>query len=309
VALRVLQPGLFTTIQDHGRPGYRGLGVPVSGAFDAFALDLANALLGNGPGCAGLEFTLLGGLYRAEKTLAIALAGAPMATTVWSSDGQTRVVPIPGSTTLDAGDQLQVAGSPHGARTYLAVSGGWRTPVILGSRSTETRLEAETVLKAEPGSTPSRRLLPRTPDHSPIRILDGPDAAEGADAGLLETQTFRVASESSRMGLRLTGEPISLRTPPDRPSSPVAPGAIQLAGDQCILLGVAGGTMGGYVHLGHVITADLDRLGQLRPGDEVRFQRVTLLEARELGRMERHERARRLRVVRAMIDQGHWNGT
>jgi allophanate hydrolase subunit 2 len=82
------------------------------------------------------------------------------------------------------------------------------------------------------------------------------------------------------MGLRLEGDPIAIDAPPDRLSAPVAPGALQVAGGQLIVLGVAGGTMGGYPHVAQLISADLDRLGQLRPGDAIRFRRVTLDEAR-----------------------------
>src|SRR6185312_1901394 len=91
---------------------------------------------------------------------------------------------------------------------------------------------------------------------------------------------FRVGSRSDRMGLRLDGDPIAIASSPGRLSAPVAPGAVQLAGGQLILLGVAGGTMGGYPHIAHVISADIDRLGQLRPGDVIRFRVVTLDEAR-----------------------------
>jgi allophanate hydrolase subunit 2 len=82
------------------------------------------------------------------------------------------------------------------------------------------------------------------------------------------------------MGLRLEGDAIMVESPPERLSAPVAPGAVQVAGGQLIVLGVAGGTMGGYPHIAHVISADLDRLGQLRPGDVIRFRRTTLDQAR-----------------------------
>ncbi len=100
------------------------------------------------------------------------------------------------------------------------------------------------------------------------------------------------------MGLRLEGPPIAASTPADRVSAPVAPGAIQVAGGQPIVLGVAGGTMGGYLHLAHVITADLDRLGQLRPGDPVRFRRIEVEEARQVDRHRRLELGRWLGIIR-----------
>jgi biotin-dependent carboxylase-like uncharacterized protein len=294
VALVVVRPGLFDTIQDRGRPGYREFGVPVGGAFDRASVDLANALLGNDLGDAALEMTLVGGTYRAEAMMAIALAGAPMLALIRARSSPDRLLIVPQSTTLHPGDELVLGGCPLGARTYLAVRGGWRTPLVLGSRSTEARLEAGATLPALPGSTtPSRRpvawpwtVIGRS---DPIRVIDGPDAG---DARLLEGLKFRVSGQSNRMGLRLEGPPVAASTPADRVSAPVAPGAVQIAGGRPIILGVAGGTMGGYLHLAHVIAADLDRLGQLRPGEAVTFRRVEVEEARRLDRLRRSELGR-----------------
>jgi biotin-dependent carboxylase-like uncharacterized protein len=304
VALLVVRPGASTTVQDHGRQGYREFGVPVGGAFDLGSLDLANALIGNDPDAAALELTLVGGTYRAEITLAIALAGAPMSSLIRAGSGPDRPLSIPQSATLRAGDELVLGGSPVGARTYLAVRGGWQTPVVLGSRSSETRLESGDVLPALPGSSTLSRRPVAWPwvvsgQNEPIRVIDGPDAEPAlTDARLLESTEFRVSGQSNRMGLRLEGPPIAASTPSDRVSAPVAPGAIQIAGDQPIVLGVAGGTMGGYLHLAHVITADLDRLGQLRPGDPVTFRRIEVEEARQLDRLRRLELARWVLILR-----------
>ena len=132
---------------------------------------------------------------------------------------------------------------------------------------------------------------------APVRILDGPDARTLIDPAGLEDDSFRVGSRSNRMGLRLEGPTLATIPEPDRLSAPVAPGAIQAAGGQLILLGVAGGTMGGYPHVAQVISADLDRIGQLRPGDVIAFRRVTIAEARDLDRQSRQaHRARLLRV-------------
>ena len=98
------------------------------------------------------------------------------------------------------------------------------------------------------------------------------------------------------MGLRLEGPAVAMIPEPDRLSAPVAPGAIQAAGGQLIILGVAGGTMGGYPHVAHVISSDLDRIGQLRPGDLITFRRVTIAEARDLDRESR--RAHRALLLR-----------
>ena len=128
MALRIVRPGVSTTVQDRGRPGYRGFGVPVGGAFDRSSHDLANALLGNDLDAATLELTLIGGTYRAEADLAIALAGAPMSALIRPGEGPDRVLTIPQSATLRAGDELVIGGSPVGVRAYLAVRGGVANP-------------------------------------------------------------------------------------------------------------------------------------------------------------------------------------
>jgi biotin-dependent carboxylase-like uncharacterized protein len=295
VALIVDRPGPCTTVQDRGRPGYRSFGVPVGGAFDRGSLDLANALVGNDLDAAALEFTLVGGVYRAEVDLAIAIAGAPMASAIRDPSGADRPLRVPQSATLRAGEELVVGGTPSGARTYLAVRGGWQSPMILGSRSSEQRLKPGDVLSAEPGSILVRRPAEwpdLSRDEGPIRVVDGPDADPSTgDARLLESDVFRVTPQADRMGLRLEGPAIDLESPADRPSAPVAPGAVQIAGGRPIVLGVAGGTMGGYLHLAHVIAADLDRLAQLRPGDPLRFRRIEVAEARRIDRRERLRRA------------------
>jgi biotin-dependent carboxylase-like uncharacterized protein len=287
MGLLVVHAGLSTTVQDSGRTGYREWGVPPGGAFDRSAAGLANALVGNDPECAALELTLVGGTYEARRDLALAMAGAPMEAQVVAPDRSERGLRIPLSWTLREGERLILGRAIEGARTYLAVRGGWQMPLRLGSRSSEERLAAGEILPAETGSIPTRHpaSLPWTlPAAEPFRIIDGPDAiridSEFDPSELGTDRWFRIGSRSDRMGLRLEGDTIEVVSSPERLSAPVAPGAVQVAGGQLIVLGVAGGTMGGYPHVAHVISADLDRLGQLRPGDVIRFRRVTLDEAR-----------------------------
>ena len=157
MALIVVDPGLSTTVQDEGRPGYREWGVPRGGAFDRGAADLANALLGNPPGCAVLEFTLFGGMYRADCSTPLALAGAPMEARVLQPNSTEHSLQLPSSFSLRAGERLSLGRNLAGARTYLAVKGGWQMKVHLGSRSSEQRLRSGDVLPAEPGTIPTRR--------------------------------------------------------------------------------------------------------------------------------------------------------
>lgn len=304
--LIVIDPGLSTTVQDAGRTGYREWGVPPGGAFDRGAARLANALVGSDPDRAVLELTLLGGTYEARCDLALALAGAPMEAKVVAPDHSERILHIPLSWSLRKGERLILGRATEGARAYLAVRGGWQTRPRLGSRSSEVRLRAGEVLPAEPGSIPTRHLADShwfPPAAEPFHIIDGPDANAEDPLSVWTDCRFRVGSRSDRMGLRLEGDPIAITASPGRLSAPVAPGAVQLAGGQLILLGVAGGTMGGYPHVAHVISADIDRLGQLRPGDLIRFRGVTLDEARRADdAMRRALRVRLNRIATAAQD-------
>ncbi len=285
MGLLVIDAGLSTTVQDLGRPGYRQWGVPPGGPFDRGSAGLANALLGNSPDCAVVEITLWGGVYQADCPLALALAGAPIEARIIGSDSRERRIELPLSCSLGVGERLVLGRTRDGARAYLAVKGGWQTSAILGSRSSEMRIVCGTVLPAEPGAIPTRhigQMAWKSPTAEPFRVVPGPDEAVGSgfNRQFCVGGDFRVSSHSDRVGLRLEGEPLAVASPPERLSTPVAPGAIQVAGGQLIILGVACGTMGGYPQIAHVISADLDRIGQLKPGDTLHFLATTLDEAR-----------------------------
>ncbi|SIO61178.1 biotin-dependent carboxylase uncharacterized domain-containing protein [Singulisphaera sp. GP187] len=287
MGLLILNPGHFTTIQDQGRPGFREWGVPCAGAFDRDAFAIANGLLGNPPDSAALEMTLFGGNYEAQIPLAIALAGALMETTLIDRQGAEHPLRIPLACSLKPGERLRIGGATLGARTYLAVKGGWQSKIQLGSRSQELRLSPGATLAANPGSTPTRH--PRLPAWfhpvaEPIRVIDGPDANRVEDPDPWRGAQFQVSRQCDRMGLRIAGTPLIMRDAPEPLSTPVAPGSIQVAGGQLLLLGVNCGTMGGYPIVAQVISADLARLGQLREGDRLRFERVDLITARTLDR-------------------------
>ena len=301
MGLMVIDSGFWTTVQDAGRVGYREWGVPVGGAFDRGSADLANALVGNGPGSAVLELTVRGGVYEALGSLGVGLAGAPIEATLVALDGPPRPLRVPSSTSLHAGDRLVLGRMRAGARCYLAIKEGIRTVLRLGSRSSEQPLRRGDFLPTKESSIPTRHPGEpgwRRPNDRPIRVISGPDAPALLGPLCWNVGWFSVSSRSNRMGLRLEGPPICVASMPDRLSTPVCPGAIQVAGRQLIILGVAGGTMGGYPHVAHVVSADLDRLGQLLPGDRVQFQQVTLAEARDLDRAARQShRAMLVRIA------------
>jgi biotin-dependent carboxylase-like uncharacterized protein len=292
MSLRVLEPGLCTLVVDFGRPGYRSLGVPVGGAADRAALAIANALVGNLPDAAALEICLAGPTLQAHVELACVIYGAPFLVTVVRNGAADSII-TPGNTfTLHPDDQLQIGGTSAGMRAYLAIRGGIRSERILESKSSFEPIKAGMDLPCSPGKIHARFLHSGNdnlnspwntspPVTWPLRVVEGLQAfwfRWEEFAG----QELTVSPASNRMGLRLQGRPLTL---PDRElvSEPVCPGSVQVTRDgQCIVLGVDGQTIGGYPKIAQVISADLDHLGQLRPGDRVRFVRVTLVEAAEI---------------------------
>jgi antagonist of KipI len=274
MSLRVLEPGLQTLVVDRGRPGSRSLGVPLGGAADRFALALGNALVGNPPDAAALEFGLAGPTLQAGCDLGGVVFGAPFE--VYRGGDR---LPAGRTFTLRQDEVLRIAGTPTGMRAYLCVCGGLREPPALGSRSGFSSVRRGQELACVPSRLGGRSLHLEFPDGLDVmRALPGPQA-DWFDADQFFGPAFIVTPASNRMGLRLRGEPLA-RKPGELVSEPVGPGAVQVVNDgQCIVLGVDGQTIGGYPKVAHVIAADLDRLGQLRPGQAVRFERVGVEEA------------------------------
>lgn len=297
--LRLLTPGLHTLIVDAGRPHSRRLGVPVGGAADQFALAVANALVGNPTDAAALEIALVG------PTLVV---DAPIGCVVWGAEVQltlnTASLDVGRTFTLEPGAKLRIGSVTQGVRAYLGIAGGIDAPLLLGSRSGLVPLRAGATLTCRPGRIGSRFVGPKSassPAESPavLRVLPG-GQADWFPAGALVARTWEVTPASNRMGLRLAGAPLPC---PDRVmvSEPVCPGTVQVTGDGgCIVLGVDGQTIGGYPRIAQVIAADLDRLGQLRPGDGVRFAPVSLDEAERLY----HERTASLRALTTRLRLG-----
>ena len=298
MTLEVVEPGLLLTVQDLGRPGHEHLGVPRAGAADVRSIVAANDLVGNEPGAAGLEATLLGPRLRAIRDISIAIAGASLEPVIQPGG---RPIDVSRAIRLAAGQELgflEAGGPERGCRAYVAVAGGIDVPVVLGSRSTslvgafgglEGRpLRAGDVLTAfestGDGATDASEdddvtTLP-SPDR-PIRILAGPAAAgSGGEERLLALLDTRwiVGLDSDRRGLRLESggdAGFRLAAAGDRPSQGLVVGAIQLTpSGQPLVLMPDGGTTGGYPVVAIVVAADLPRLGQLAPGAEIRFARA-----------------------------------
>lgn len=293
--IQVLVPGLLTTVQDLGRSGLGAFGVPVGGAADAHALRLGNLLLGNEEGAAALEATLVGPELLFEATAVVVLAGAPFGAQL---DG----APLPPweAVSVPAGGRLAVGRAFSGARGYVCVRGGLDVPSVLGSRATDVAtgfggLDGRPLRAGDRLSVGAARGEPRgkrvdaaaarwSGPRRRLRVTPGPqDDWFGEDAlAAFASRSFRVSASSSRTGVRLEGEPL---VAPSRSlvTEGVVAGAVQVppAGLPIVLL-VEHPSTGGYPKIGSVISADLSALAQLRPGEDVRFARVSFEEARRL---------------------------
>jgi allophanate hydrolase subunit 2 len=280
MSLRLLEPGLCTLVVDGGRPSSRSLGVPVGGAADRFALAIGNGLVGNAAEAAALEISLLGPTLAADCDLACVLNGAPFEMKL---EGHGRL--SAGKTfTLPAAKKLHVGGTHSGMRAYFCVTGGIKGAPILGSSSSLTPLRKDAELTCATGTIGSHFIDPAFEWNRDPLLLH---AVRGVQSHLFafaefQGQEYEITSTANRMGIRLRAQPLSWEKV-ELLSEPVCPGTIQVTRDgQCIILGVDGQTIGGYPKIAQVISADLDKLGQLRPGDGIRFQEVDLEEARSL---------------------------
>jgi KipI family sensor histidine kinase inhibitor len=287
--LRVLSPGFQTTVQDLGRFGYTHFGVSASGAADPLALRAGNLLVGNAENAAALEMTLVGGVFEFQTDAVIALTGSDFGAGL----------PLWTAIEIQAGQTVRCGATRSGARGYLAVRGGIGVPKAMGSASVHVMtgvggrpLRAGDVLpiggaairRPRTAGPRGHRRAPEFARTGPLRVTPGPQAHWFSDE--LYAAAYQVAEESNRMGIRLRGPAIP--SPAGHMLTEGVPlGAIQIPPvGQPIILFVEHQTTGGYPKPANVISADFWRLGQLRPRDEVRFERVTLEQALDLLRQQ-----------------------
>jgi len=291
----VISPGLLTTIQDLGRIGFAHLGLSPGGAADSLSFRIANLLLGNDANTPALEITLLGPTLEFETAALIAISGSRTSTSL----------PINKPFPVAAGTRISTGSLLDGARAYLAVRGGLAVPRVMSSCSTflpaaiggfkgralragdqiaPSKQTAGPICKLEPG-----RAAGLQPRHGPMRVTAslqfdwfGQEAIER-----FQQQAFRVRDDSNRSGLRLQGEPVLPSQHPELVTEGIALGVVQIPPDgQPIILFVDQQTTGGYPKIANVVAADLWRVGQLRPRDEVRFSFVNIPDAIELLRLQ-----------------------
>ncbi|GAB2458480.1 5-oxoprolinase/urea amidolyase family protein [Comamonas humi] len=322
--LKIVKPGLATTVQDGGRPGHYNVGIPLSGALDQYALRLANLLVGNDEGAAVLECTLLAAEIEFTADGIIAIAGAETTPKLNGS-----AMPLHESFAVKAGDKLTFDFMKSGARLYIAVAGGIDVPQVLGSRSTYglgafggyqgRKLAAGDVLpvgQASPRTRVGRRVQSDLAVHCPkeqeLRVLPGIYDHNFTDEATesFYSDTWTVGSEADRIGYRFKGGralPFKQRTPPfgagSDPSNIVDAGypygCIQVpAGQEPIILHRDAVSGGGYAMIGVVVSADMNRIAQMQPNYKTRFVRVDMAGALA-ARAEARQRLDRLRAALA----------
>ncbi|MCG6873937.1 MAG: biotin-dependent carboxyltransferase family protein [Betaproteobacteria bacterium] len=327
MSVEVIRPGLLTTVQDLGRFGYQRFGVVAGGVMDNWAQRLANAAVGNDEREATLEITMQGPVLRFGEPALVAVCGADLAPRIGS-------VPFPQGrpVLVRAGAVLEFRAGEQGCRAYLAIRGGFRVPVVMGSRSTYIRaalggLEGRALKKGDrlpvdayaPGWYPELdRALDeaKTPFAAPrwsvgftavpasarrVRVVAGPqwDLFSQETRELFLGTEFGISVNSDRMGYRLTGAMLKLRRPAEMISEAVTFGTVQVPPDgNPIILMADRQTTGGYPKIAQVAAVDLPRLAQARPLERFAFELVTLAEAQQAYLA----RERELAKIRESID-------
>jgi antagonist of KipI len=301
--IKVIKPGWLTTIQDLGRPGYQHYGMPVTGVMDRFAAIVANRLVGNPDQAAVLECTGQGPELLFQQGTYLAVTGANLSPTL-----NGHAIALWQGINIREGDRLSFGPRRVGFRCYLAVTGGFDVPVILGSRSTHCPSQTgglegrplragdhlyhyalDQVIDSPVGRRLPLRLIPRYDGSVSLRvILDvRRDFLHESALTVLTNSTYTVAPQSDRTGYRLSGPPLARTGTINFISEGTVTGALQVPPDgQPILLMADRQTTGGYPPIATVITVDLSLAAQLGPGDTVRFVACSIAEAQALLRTQ-----------------------
>lgn len=329
MSITVIKPGLLSSFQDLGRFGHQHLGVPVGGAMDSRAHRLANLLVGNTQDEATLEVTLVGPTLRFEAAGCIAISGAQLNPTLNEQ-------PIPNNRPIIVrpGDVLAFGARTAGLRSYIAWNGGIALPSVLGSRSTYLRggfggfhgralrkgdvfnmlgdLEASPLDDLEQELWSIKVYLPAILGLIPrasIRVMRGMHTKLFTDSSIADffAGEYRISPQSERMGYRLQGPQLSLKSSTQLLSEATSFGSIQVPPDgNPIILMADRQTTGGYAKIGHVATVDLPVIAQCMPGETLRFTEIALDQAQQLDsqREEAFERLQQaLAPLRALLER------
>lgn len=290
---KVVKPGLQTTVQDLGRPGFREFGVSPSGAMDPYSLQIGNILVGNDLGEAALEVPLIGPVLMALHDVSIAICGGNLSPQI-----NEREIPLWKSLVIKKGQSLSFGGLKEGARTYINIAGGIHVPAVLNSKSTyltgkfggfEGRaLKKGDILYGNPFTGRNRflhtKLIPRYTNPLTVRVILGPHNDKFTPSGLKTflTEEYTITSQSNRMGYQLKGPKIDHSGMADIISDAIPLGGIQVpSSGQPIILMAEHQTTGGYSRIGSVLTADIPLLAQAQPGNRIRFSEISLEKAQD----------------------------
>jgi len=294
----VEKSGALTTIQDLGRTGYERFGVSPAGPMDVRSFLLANLLVGNTRNSAAMEISIMGPTLRFTESSVIAITGCNVAPRV-----KGKLLPLYTAVKIEAGDVVQMGIAPSGCRAYLAVAGGFVVPAVMGSCATsiqnkiggkegrklqkgdELQIGKSTkTLESLVGRAVKKESFGQTQPVT-IRVIMGPQDKEFTQAGLATflNSTYQVGNDSNRMGYRLNGPIIEHEGDGNIISDGIVTGSVQVptAGLPIIMLAERQ-TVGGYTKIATVITVDLPKVGQCRPGDSIRFQAVDIDTAQKL---------------------------
>jgi antagonist of KipI len=318
----VIEPGVLTTIQDLGRYGFSQFGVPSSGALDAFSLRVGNLLVGNREEEACLEITLMGLKIKALKEVVIAITGGDLSPAL-----NEEPMDMWRTHLLVEGDAIIFKKVRAGCRAYLAVGGGFVVPKIMGSASTYLsgnfgglegrRLRRGDILYTLDISSSLNRLGLRFPSDwilSPekevlLRVIPGPQDHHFTEKGyqIFCSSIYQVTPQCDRMGVRLEGPPIERR--PDVEESIISegliPGAIQVPGDLRPIIILTELVSGGYTKIATIISTDLPKVAQLKPGDRVRFKTISIEASHDLLK-EQEERLKGFKKIILQSNARSW---
>jgi len=323
-SLEILSPGLLSTLQDEGRFGMASSGVPRAGAVDPVSLQIGNALVGNDPFTAAIEFRFMGPKIKAHGgPIRLGLAAETTATlTRTGNEGEAEEICPWRSFLMQDGDILTIKPLKGVATGYLTIGGGADISPVLGSHSTYARAslggldgsplkEGDQIPTFAARATEIDRVVskPYASANAPIRVIAGPqdDYFSNWTLSRFTDQPFTVSKDADRMGIRLEGEEINAL--PDKGHDLISdgsvPGAIQVPGSgQPIILFMDCQTVGGYPKIGGVIAADMHRLGQLLPGSEIQFEFVDLKTAQDISRAQQEQIEKTIASIAEYVEVG-----
>lgn len=299
-AIRIIEPGFLTTIQDLGRFGYQQYGMPVCGAMDSYSLRLANWLVDNEINEACLEISFIGPRIEFLFDAIIGISGAEM-----RPELNGKELAMNEAIFAKAGDVLSFVGMVAGARSYLSISGGFDIHSVMDSKSTYLRgkiggykgrkLEENDLVpifgnkeKYKKRKVPLH-MLRKFSSENAIRIIPGPELGRFEMESVIKfmTSSYSISVESDRMGYRLEGPVLDHLNGADINSAGLSLGTIQVPGNgKPIIMMADRQTVGGYTRLANVISVDIPLLGQMKPGDKLNFQEISLEKAQNLLQME-----------------------